>query len=164
MSDFKQKIKVLENKRKEKIFYTVFTDYLQNGLIGRSFKKEEILKQVQNKYGQMISQDEIIAISVISEQLNLLCIIQGYYYEGRQDRKDFIDFIYANHKIRIENVLKLVEATVEDIVGDRKFTNHKEYCFNVNHVLDIINGKDPYKIQRQEQSAEEARKKFKVIK
>ena len=163
MSDFKSEIKTPTDKEKEEVFYTILTDYLQNGIIGKQFTKKEILAQIQENYGQMISQDEILATTNIAEQLLKMCVIQSYF-EKTSHRKEFVKLIYLNNGVRKENVLILVNATVADIVGSRKYIKNKMYEFNVNHVIDIVNGKDPYKIHKEEFMAQEARRNFKIVK
>ena len=164
MNDFKQEIKTLSKEEKEELFYIILTDFLQRGIIGKQSTKKDIIKQIQDEYNKALSQDEITAVANISYELILLCILQGTYYENKHERKEFYELIYENQGIKKENVYKLVNATVGDIVGDRKFSSSKEYIFNIKHVLDILNGKDPYRLHKQESMAQEARNKFKVVK
>jgi len=163
MSDFKNEIKTLTEKEKEEVFYIIFTSYLQNGIIGKQIEKKDIMKEIQEKYGQMISPDEIIATANISEQLIKMCVLPSYFKRTAK-RQEFVDYIYLNHVIKKENVLKLVNATIGDIIGTRKYSKKQTYEFNVDRVMDIINGRDPYRIHKEEFMAQEARKKFKVVK
>ena len=163
MSDFKNEIKALTEKEKEEVFYTILTHYLQNGIIGKQIVKKDMMMEIQENYEQMISPDEITAIANISEQLMKMCLLPSYF-EKTAKRKEFVKFIYLNHGIRRENVLKLVKSTVSDIVGVRKYTEKQTYEFNIDHIIDIINGRDPYRIHKQEFMAQEARKKFKIVK
>ena len=165
MSDLRDSIKTLTDDEKEEVFLSILTDYFQMGLTGMQCPKSEIICKIQEKYGNMISPDEIIATANIAGELIDFSNLRNLYFKRIPRRKEFIESICVNHGIRKENVLGLVKATVADIVGYKKYTSqNREYEFNVNHVMDITQGRDPYRIHKQEFEAQEARKKFKIVK
>lgn len=165
MGNFRDNVKVLTDEQKEKIFSKLLTEYMNIGLIGRKPTKQEIFKKIQKDYESSLSQDEILAIASISSELISFCAVQGYYYARIPERKKLIETLYENHNIKTENVLKVVNSTVSDIVGARKYTTkEREYEINVVHILDIMDGKDPFRIHRKEAEAETARSKFKIVK
>ena len=165
MSDLREDIKALTDEEKEEIFSSILSNYFHMGICGMQFRKNEIISKIQEKYGRMISPDEITAAANIAGELMAYANLQNLYFNRIPRRKEFIDSICKNQGIRRENVLGLVKATVSDIVGYRKYTSgNREYEFNVNHVMDITQGKDPYRIHKKEFEAQEARNKFKIVK
>ncbi len=76
-----------------------------------------------------------------------------------------MELLYDNYEIKRENALKIVKATTSDIVGARKYIKKNNgYEFNIKRVLDILNGKDPYRIYKDEAKVMDARSQFKIVK
>lgn len=165
MSSFRDDIKVPTKEEKDKLICKILTTYKNMGVMGMGMQlnKNKIVKDINAQYKNSLSTDEIMAVACISRELIDYCIRNKSYIRNA-DKKKFIESIYNHHEINEQNVTKTVKATIDDVVGFREFISEDgEYEFNVRRVLDILDGKDPYRIHREAAEAKIARSKFKII-
>ena len=164
MNSFKDGIKV-STEEKTNIINRFLTNCNNMGIMGINFLKPEeekdklqaIINRLSKKFGGKLSPEEIIAVANIANEI-IEYYRNQYKYLKNPDRKKLMELLYSGQEIVPENSAKIVNATFKDISEAKAF--NLRYSFIPKHVLDIMDGKDPYIDYREEQ---EKRSKFKIV-
>lgn len=137
MDNLREKIKKPTDEEKIILYKDILIIMLNSGTI---LSYEEIQKMVNKPIGKTLSQDEATAI------YNLAAQLQKYSLMGKFAERifDFLNISVDYDEIDTDNLMKFIEATVQDIEKTRKCLPKTKWQIQINKIFARMEGKDPY--------------------
>ena len=114
MGNLREEIKEPTEEEKIKLYIDILIIMLNSGTI---LSYEEIQKKVNKNIGRILSQDEAAAV------YNLAAQLQKYNLMGKFNERifKFLKISVDNDEIDTDNLMKFIDATVQDIEKTRKY-------------------------------------------
>ena len=137
MNDFIKDIKKPTDEEKIRLYKDILIIMLNSGTI---LSYEEIQKMLNRNIREILSQNEITAIYNLSAQM------QKYSLMGRFSERifEFLNISIDYEEIDTDNLMRFIDATVQDIEKTRKYLPNTKWQFQINKIFDRMEGKDPY--------------------
>lgn len=135
MSNLREEIRIPTEEQKRDVYVNIILNMINSSNL---LSPEEIMRVVK-LIEEKLSQDEFTAIYSIAVEVKKAILMP-------KTNKRLIEFLNISEYCKNDNgnLLKFINATVDNIQQERKLFPNRKWYLHVGKIFDRMEGKDPY--------------------
>lgn len=135
MSNLREEIKMPTEEEKREVYLNIILNMINSSKIISQEKISKIVEGIESK----LSPDEFTAIYNIAVEVKKAIAMP-------KTNKRLLEFLNVSENCQNDNgnLLKFVNATVNNIEQERRFFPKRKWYLQVGKIFDRMEGKDPY--------------------